>query len=640
MSNQTPQSQLGRTPINVFNENHTGRASNPQTSTYRFTDQRLIQHFELAIANSPTLDALLANVTRVVSDQGDCLGLWVCQANEVGEFGSPHVLSQPEGEALWTVVQDHAGEMIERVARTRQICSSPLRSDTESSLVVAPISPDVEQQKPIQLILIGCFSSLKQSVLRQQWLVGLVAQTISRWHELRLLKVQETKNRSLTDTIGLMHALDQSNGIEEAAVVIVNQLRRLCQTDQVAIGICDRPKRSKLVAISDVEQIDLHSESIKITANACNQSVVRGNTIIFPNPDGEPCAELLAMEKFCKSNGFEACLNIPLKTQQGRVLGAILVGTNSKQISSEGFQDYLTRIVSLTAGHLDVVMRANQTVTSLAKRRWAKIGSSNVSKVLIGLLIVVIGIMCIPLPYRINCDSEIQPVMRRFIAAPHDGILEKTFVENGDLVEKNQLVALLDGRQKRIELSGLRAEFDGARKRRDSALAQGEIAKSQIARSEMKRHQARITILEQQLGHLEVRSPIAGIVVNGDLEKVEGAPLEMGQTLFEVAPLDDMLADVGIPESEIKYARPGMPVAIKLNAFPFKTWEGVIDHVQPRTEIIDDESVFIAQVKLPNVENQLRPGMNGSAKITSDKASLGWNLFHRPWESVRYWMIW
>jgi RND family efflux transporter MFP subunit len=250
------------------------------------------------------------------------------------------------------------------------------------------------------------------------------------------------------------------------------------------------------------------------------------------------------------------------------------------------------------------------------------------------------GAMFIPWPYRVACDCEVQPVMRRFIASPYDGILEKTYTESGELVTKDQIIAHLDGRQLRIELSVLRAEFDGAKKKRDSALAQGDIATSQIARSEMKRHQSKMDIIQQQLKNLEVKSPIDGIVVNGDLEKVEGAPLEMGQTLFEIAPLDEMVSEIGIPESEIQYVKPGMTVAIKLDAFPFRTWEGTIKNIYPRTEVLDDESVFIAQVKLPNELGELRPGMKGSAKITTELSPIGWNLFHRPWESVRYWTIW
>jgi hypothetical protein len=292
----------------------------PQTQSYRFSDQRLIQHFEIAIASSASIDALLANIARIVSDQSDCLGLWACQANEQGEFGSPRLLSQPEGDALWEVIEDHARQMIQRVTRTRQICSSPIRSKSNTSLVVAPVSSDLDQSTPVHLVLLGCFSGERQSVLRQQWLVGLASQAIARWHQYRLLKHQENKTRSLNDTIGLVHSLDQTTSLSEAAVVVVNHLRRLSQADQVAFSFCERPGVGKLQAVSDVEHVDFHSESGKITSNACNQAILLGQPLCFPATKQEHSAGLLALDKYCKSNGFEACLNLPLKTDDGRTI--------------------------------------------------------------------------------------------------------------------------------------------------------------------------------------------------------------------------------------------------------------------------------------------------------------------------------
>jgi multidrug resistance efflux pump len=207
-------------------------------------------------------------------------------------------------------------------------------------------------------------------------------------------------------------------------------------------------------------------------------------------------------------------------------------------------------------------------------------------------------------------------------------------------LQADQLIASLDGRKLRIELSGIRADYDGAKKRRESALALGNIAESQIALSEMNRFLSKIDILKQQLTQLEVRSPINGLVLTGDLEKAEGAPLEMGQTLFEIAPLNEMVAEINIPESEIQYVTSGMPVVFKLNAFPLETWIGKVEHIHPCTEIVDNQSVFIAKVHLPNTHNQFRPGMQGSAKIETERAPLGWNLFHRGWESIRYWTVW
>ena len=611
----------------------------PEAPGYRFSDQRVTQHLNVAIDSSKTIDVLLGNITRIVTDQSDCLVLWGCQVNQHGDCGAPHQLTQ-EGGQLWSVVEDHANEIIKRVMRTRQICSSPLRSKSESHLVAGPVVTAAGSDAPVYMVLVGCFSSEQQSVLRQQWLIGLVSQTISRWHQHKSLETLEVKTKSLHDTIGLVHALDRTESVSDASMVVVNNLRRLCNAEQVSLALFEGAKDVRLKAISDVEKVDLNSESSKIMLNALSQSVAANQIVKFPIKEDEHSPAALALDKYCKSKSIEGCVGLPLMTEDGRTLGAILVGVKESQVEDEKYNDYLQRVVALSSGHLDVVLRANQGVRELLSKRWRTFRKSKLTKT-IGLIAACLaGLMFVPLPYRVGCDCEIQPVLRRYIAAPYDGILEKSYVESGNIVELDQLVARLDGSQLRIELSGLRAELAGAKKRRDSALAQGEVAPSQIARSEMKRHQSKIEILEKQLTNLEVCSPVGGIVVSGDLEKVEGAPVEMGKTLFEIAPLDGMLAEIGIPESEIQYVEAGMPVTIKLNAFPFKTWDGTIEKIHPRTEIVADDSVFIAQVRLPNKENQLRPGMKGAAKIKSRYSPIGWNLFHQSWESVRYWLVW
>jgi multidrug resistance efflux pump len=231
-------------------------------------------------------------------------------------------------------------------------------------------------------------------------------------------------------------------------------------------------------------------------------------------------------------------------------------------------------------------------------------------------------------------------VKRRFLSAPYDGILDHADAKLGDVVTEGMVLAQMDGGNLKIELLGIEAELAAARKKRDTALAQGEVAQSQIARSEMRRHQAKIDLLTEQLKNLEIRSPIDGLIVAGDLDKVEGAPLEMGQTVFEVAPLDRMLVEVAIDQSEVGYVQPEMPVNIKLNAFPFRSWTGTVKCIFPSTEIVNDKAVFVAEVEIENDEMKLKPGMEGTAKIRSNRACLGWSLFHRPWETVRYWTVW
>ena len=84
-------------------------------------------------------------------------------------------------------------------------------------------------------------------------------------------------------------------------------------------------------------------------------------------------------------------------------------------------------------------------VRETLRRKWSRV-------VLAGAALLVAA-MFLPLPYRVKCDCELQPVVRRYVAAPFDATLERSYVEPGDLVSKEQLLAQIDGREIRESAS-------------------------------------------------------------------------------------------------------------------------------------------------------------------------------------------
>ena len=83
-------------------------------------------------------------------------------------------------------------------------------------------------------------------------------------------------------------------------------------------------------------------------------------------------------------------------------------------------------------------------------------------------------------PYRIGCDCAIEPVKKRFVVAPFAGVFEKSLVRPGDVVEANQKLARMDGRELRMELAGVVADYQRAKKSRDVNVAAGKTGASQI----------------------------------------------------------------------------------------------------------------------------------------------------------------
>lgn len=259
------------------------------------------------------------------------------------------------------------------------------------------------------------------------------------------------------------------------------------------------------------------------------------------------------------------------------------------------------------------------------------------SKGMIALSALASAAMAIPMSYGVNCDCELQPVTRRFVAAPFEGALERALVEVGDTVKEGDVLARMDGKEVRWELAGNAAEYERAAKERDAHLADQKFGEAQLAKLQMERLSLTTKLLDHRTENLEIRSPIAGIVVSGELKRAEGVRLSMGQTLFEIAPLDRMIVEVEIPESELANVPSNTIASIRLEAFPNQRLDGKLKRICPRAELRNKQQVFVGEIELPNDAAQLKPGMRGRVSLEAGQATLGWRLFHRTWNKVRLW---
>ena len=611
----------------------------PSSSSTHVETQILSWQLGQAIATSHTLPDLLDYLARIVHDQTDCLALWFSLPDEAGEYVQFRTVPDREDDPLWPVVQDLAHSVVPKSTTTGLQQFSAFQASAQ--LVVCPVGqPKSDQSFQSFGVWLGCFSTETQTDIRQNWLMSMVAQATTAWFISRNSVVVEAKAKQANEMLATVVSLSKTDQVPQTCMVLCNQLRKQFSADLVAVSLNQGSDTFRLAAISDVEQVDHAADWTVDVAEACAVGGQSGELAMFPKSEGDEVASHDSLERFCNNHNSEVCISLPLKRPDGSVSATVLIVTSAERVRGPRIVEHYANMVQMLGAQVDIVVRANRGPSQWLSHKLEQLKSSNWARNALMGLAGTLLILSLPLPYRISCDCTIHPVKRRFLAAPYDGILDHTNVKLGAVVAKGDSLAQMDAGNLKIELSGLQAEMSAAQKKRDSALALGEVAQSQIARSEMRRHQSQIDLLNERLKNLEIRSPIDGLVVAGDLEKAEGAPLEMGQTVFEVAPLDRMLVEVAIEQSEISYARPGMSVDIKLNAFPFRSWEGTVKSISPSTEIVKEKAVFVAEVEIENDELKLKPGMEGTAKVRADRACLGWSLFHRPWESVRYWTVW
>jgi RND family efflux transporter MFP subunit len=371
--------------------------------------------------------------------------------------------------------------------------------------------------------------------------------------------------------------------------------------------------------------------------DALDEALTHESETAWPQPTGSDQPHgALAHQKLVGLLGAESVASIPLRDGDNHIVGAVLFvdeppASAFPLIKRHGMA-LATCLAALECRQLGFVARGiQQLLDKVASRRGR----------LICLAVACLALlMIVPWPYQIHCDCRLQPVVRRFVVAPYDGTLATSQAAPGDIVEAGDVLAHMDGREIRWEIASLTADFARAEKERDAAMATHRTGASQLAELEMDRLEVQINQLEHRLENLAIRSPIDGVIVAGDLEKAQGAPLTIGQTLFEVAPLDRMSIELNVPEEDVASVGPAMEVVVNLDAFPDDPLKGNVDRIHPQAEVRDKESVFVAEFEMGNPDQRLRPGMNGWAKITGEGRSLGWILFHKPWTAMRRALAW
>jgi len=285
-----------------------------------------------------------------------------------------------------------------------------------------------------------------------------------------------------------------------------------------------------------------------------------------------------------------------------------------------------------------VLYQSQQASPNLWRRFWHKV---NRAKRWLGFFIVcsLIAILLLPVPHHVHGKIEIQPLVKRYINSPFDGILAQASVRTGDLVTQGTALARLDDKEIAWELSGLAAQQQAYQKQKDINRAKGDTGGVQIAQLELEKIQTQIDLLNYRNDNLLINSPLAGVVLSGDLERAEGSPVNKGQVLFEIAPLDKLLIELSISADDIAYVKPDMPLFFELNSYPGEQWIRQLKRIRPRAEIKETRLVFILETELDNPAEKLRPGQQGMGYIIAPDRPVAWILFHKVWAQIGRWLM-
>jgi len=251
-------------------------------------------------------------------------------------------------------------------------------------------------------------------------------------------------------------------------------------------------------------------------------------------------------------------------------------------------------------------------------------------------LVVAVAVLSVATgEYRITADAALEGSVKRVVTAPLDGYVATASSRAGDLVAAGQVLATLDDRELGLE----RLRWEGQREQLDkelrAAVTAHDRSEAAILRAQMKQTRAQLALVEEQLARMRLVAPFAGIVVSGDLSQSLGSPVENGQVLFEVAPLDAYRVILEVEERSIGDVAAGQRGELTLTGLPDTRLAFTVTRVVPVSTPGEGRNVFEVEATLDQGMSAIRPGMAGVGKISVERRRLAWIWTHTLFDRLR-----
>jgi len=232
----------------------------------------------------------------------------------------------------------------------------------------------------------------------------------------------------------------------------------------------------------------------------------------------------------------------------------------------------------------------------------------------------------------------------QFVVAPKvSGWLKKLLVNVGDIVQQNQVIAILDDEeftqqveQARAELKVAQAnaenctsdldmakrEYDRAKALREKQIASASEldvsegafnasqAKLKVSLAQVAQKDAALKAADLRLSYTQVRAFWENGVQNrvvGERFVDEGALLQINQPIVSILENDPQTAVVYVIERDYPKMKVGQEAIVTTDAYPDRTFTGTIVRIAPMLK--ESSRQARVEIEVPNPEHLLKPGM-------------------------------
>jgi len=423
-------------------------------------------------------------------------------------------------------------------------------------------------------------------------------------------------------------------------MALVNALAPVLHADRVSLGMIAGRRsapRIRLVALSHAAWFRRRSGLAEGLETAMEECFDQAAGVALPPLPETARAIAIAHSEYLKGSGGAALLSVPLPDETG-VVGALTIERRDPERPFTADDLMMAEAIAALTGPVLELKRRN--------RRWlggrivdgtvfvlgVVLGPRRLGWKLLAVSLVALAVAAatVTAPFRLQAEAVLRGETQRAAVAPFAGYVDAAPRRAGDRVAAGDLLVQLDATDLRLEELRWRSEIDRLEAQARDALARYDRTQFGLIETQIEQARAQLRLTEARLARTRVLAPIDGVIVAGDLSQRLGAPVQAGEVLFEVAPLDAFRIDIHLDERDMPHVAEGQTGRLMLTGDPGDGRAFAVERITPLAAPREGINTFRIEARLtPDAGetaplDRLRPGMEGIAKIEVERRLVSW----------------
>jgi multidrug resistance efflux pump len=490
----------------------------------------------------------------------------------------------------------------------------------------------------------GVVAVQAHGAVEQQRAVMQLLQWGASWLEFLVQRETSAVTGRLVSLVEVIAAGLEQQHFTAAATSAATELSRALAGSRVAIGFT-RGGRARVDALSHSARFAGNASLIHAIESAMDEALDQRAVIACPGPAEDTPRVIHGHQALTEFPGSGSVCTVPFGDETG-MYGAITV----ERENTDGFDRPSVELCEAVAALVGPILQAKRL-----EDRWLAVKAMDSAGGLLrrlfgprhlklklwtaALLALATFLAIVTGTYHVSAPVTLESRLQRVMVSPRDGYLAEAPVRAGDVVREGELMASLATDELDLERLKRVSEREQLLQEYAKALATGDRAEARILKAQERQVDAQLALLDAQLARSRLLAPFEGVVMEGDLSQALGAVVERGQTLFQLAPLEDQRVIVEVDERDVAALRPGQTGELRLTSIADESLPIIVERVSPLSTAEDGRNYFRVESRLEHADDGLRPGMQGVARIAIEERRLAWIWTHElvDWLRMQLW---